>query len=364
MVFAHKTQITSDVPTGTAPISVASTTECPNLNAARLQGNAASAFAAASHTHTASQITDFLTEVLALSYSKTATDLLLDAHATEAYDGATDFASRGVCDGRLTTESGVAVSTTNRQAQSTLYLTPYNGNKLGLFNGSTWDEYKFSETSLALSGLTSGTVYDVFAYYDGGAPALSLTAWSSATARATALVLQDGVYVKSGATGYLYLGTICATSSTTTEDSFGVGNSYGGKRYVYNHFNRVPRRCFITYTTSHTQTAGTGTRQWNADPIAQIDMVLGHDQFIQFNLQGIIGSSAGPSIPVALTGLGIDSTTATNLTTYTPTLQEYSASASRCQPITAGKHFVSMNQRTTVANATYLAGVLDSIIWM
>lgn len=50
-------QITSTVTTGTAPFVIASTTEVANLNAAKLQGNAASAFAAASHTHSADNIT-------------------------------------------------------------------------------------------------------------------------------------------------------------------------------------------------------------------------------------------------------------------------------------------------------------------
>ncbi len=49
-------QITSTVTTGTAPFVVASTTEVANLNAARLQGSAASAFATASHTHAASEV--------------------------------------------------------------------------------------------------------------------------------------------------------------------------------------------------------------------------------------------------------------------------------------------------------------------
>ncbi len=52
----------SDQATGTAPLIIASTTVVANLNTSLLEGNAASAFALASHTHTASQITDFETE--------------------------------------------------------------------------------------------------------------------------------------------------------------------------------------------------------------------------------------------------------------------------------------------------------------
>jgi len=55
--------ITSGVSAGTAPFSVASSTLVTNLNADLLDGNEASAFATASHTHVASEITDFDTEV-------------------------------------------------------------------------------------------------------------------------------------------------------------------------------------------------------------------------------------------------------------------------------------------------------------
>jgi hypothetical protein len=44
-------QLISQVATGTPPIVVSSSTEVANLNAARLQGNAASAFAGAGHAH-------------------------------------------------------------------------------------------------------------------------------------------------------------------------------------------------------------------------------------------------------------------------------------------------------------------------
>lgn len=55
--------ITSVETTGTAPFTVASSTLVTNLNADLLDGNQATAFASSSHTHTASQVTDFDTEV-------------------------------------------------------------------------------------------------------------------------------------------------------------------------------------------------------------------------------------------------------------------------------------------------------------
>jgi len=51
--------LTSNVATGTAPFTVASTTVVTNLNADKLDGNDATAFATSSHSHTSANITDF-----------------------------------------------------------------------------------------------------------------------------------------------------------------------------------------------------------------------------------------------------------------------------------------------------------------
>ena len=115
---------------------------------------------------------------------------------------------------RLTTETGVSVSTSDRIAQSTLYFTPHAGNQIALYNGTSWSVYVSAEISLALTGLTSGKNYDVFAYWTGSAVALELsTAWTSDTARATALVRQDGIWAKSGTLTRRYVGTIRATAA-------------------------------------------------------------------------------------------------------------------------------------------------------
>ena len=49
--------------------------------------------------------------------------------------------------------------------------------------------------SLALGTLTSGKNYDVFGYVSGGALTLESLVWTSDTARATAVTLQDGRYL-------------------------------------------------------------------------------------------------------------------------------------------------------------------------
>lgn len=175
------------------------------------------------------------------------------------------------CQGRLTTESGVPVSSTDRTAQSTIYFTPYVGDRVALYDGTRWKLYAFTERSLALSSLTASRPYDVFLYDNAGTLTLELTAWTSATVRATALVAQDGVYVKTGATTRRYLGTIYTSSASTTEDSGGgTTTQVGGKRFVWNAANRVARSLAVidltntwTYTTSGWRVANGATAPLN-----------------------------------------------------------------------------------------------------
>lgn len=214
------------------------------------------------------------------------------------------------CQGRLTTESGVAVSTSDRTAQSTIYFTPFNGNRVALFDGTRWRLYSLTERSLALSGLTSGLNYDVFLYDNSGTLTLELTAWSSNTARATALTTQDGVFVRSGATTRRYLGTIRTTGTTTTEDSEGGSTTnVGGKRFVWNYYNRV-RRNIRVIDDANLWSYGTGTwRQANANTGNKVEFVWGWaEQAIDCWVHGIVALDTN-SARAAKVGVGVDSTT-------------------------------------------------------
>jgi hypothetical protein len=187
---------------------------------------------------------------------------------------------QGICNGRLTTESGVPISTADRTSQSTLYFTPFQGNLVSLYDGSVWKLYAFSEVSIALSGLTSGRPYDVWLYDNAGTLTLELLAWTDGTTRATALALQDGVYVKTGATTRRYLGTIYTTATTTTEDS-------ASKRYVWNYYNQVPRTISheaagssASYTTALTYRSAGGNNNVRCNVIAgSVGQVINLDAY-------------------------------------------------------------------------------------
>jgi hypothetical protein len=166
-------------------------------------------------------------------------------------NGGTGSASWGqqYCQGRLTLTTAVPVTTADVTGATTVYFTPYNGNLFGYFDGTNWTVKTFTQASVSLSGLTANSNYDVFGYLNGSALNIETLVWASATARATALVLQDGVWVKDGATDRRYLGTIRITGTTgQCEDSV-------TRRYVWNQYNRVDRTVVADSTlTSWTTT--------------------------------------------------------------------------------------------------------------
>ncbi len=163
-----------------------------------------------------------------------------------AFERVFGFADPSICQGRLTLTSGTAVTTADVTAAGTIYFALYDGNRVALYDGTRWKLYVFTERSLALT-LTSGKNYDVFLYDNAGTLTLELSAaWTNDTTRADALTTQDGVKVKSGATTRRWLGTIRASGANTTEDSAGGSTTkVGGKRFVWNAQNQVPRGLLV-----------------------------------------------------------------------------------------------------------------------
>jgi len=202
-------------------------------------------------------------------------------------------------DGRLTLEAGVPISNTDQTAKTTIYFTQYQGNCISLYTGSAWMCHSFSELSLALGTLAADSNYDVFIYSNAGTLTLEFSAaWASAVARTDALALQDGIYVKSGATARRYLGTFRTTSTTTTEDSL-------IKRFVWNNANRVSRDMYKADATIHDYNGE--ARQWNNSATNQVAFVSGlAEEMSHVSIQNAGGSPTGVFL---VSGLGLDSTT-------------------------------------------------------
>jgi hypothetical protein len=210
---------------------------------------------------------------------------------------------RNAADGRLTLASTTPVTTSDQTAKTTLYYTPYKGNQLALYDGtSIWSIYSFSELSIAVPS-TTNTMYDVFLYANAGTPILELLAWTNDTTRATALATQDGKLVKSGATTRRYVGSFRTTgTSGQTEDSM-------AKRYVWNYYNRVLRRMSVIESTDNWTYTSATWRQARASTANQLDYVVGVEEDIVYAEVRALWSNSGGGVD-AFVGIGVDSTTA------------------------------------------------------
>jgi hypothetical protein len=227
----------------------------------------------------------------------------------------------GIVQGRLTLTSGTPVTTTDVTGASTLYFTPYKGNILSQYSGTAWSTATFSEFSLALSGMTTGTLYDVVVHYVGGSPTLIITAWSGNTPP-LGRSLQNGVPVISGE---LVVGTIYAVSATTATDSIVL-------RGVWNYYNRVDRSLIFQYSSGASWTYGTAStwRQVNNVTAARVQCVLGYSEDL-VNLQ-VVADAQSPASSAYNSGIGIDSTTTNSATLWneisaqneSPALAQYS----------------------------------------
>ena len=205
-------------------------------------------------------------------------------------------------DFRLTLTSATPITTSDVTAATTLYAAPYKGETIALYDGtSKWDALPSTEMSIAVPA-TTNTLYDVFCYNNSGTPTLELTAWTNDTTRATALVMQNGILVKTGATTRRYLGSFRTTGvSGQTEDSL-------AKRYLWNYYHRVKRPMVVNEATN-TWTYTTATiRQANGATTNQLDYVQGVSEDPVAARIFALGNNSleGNTFSV---GVGVDSTT-------------------------------------------------------
>jgi len=149
-----------------------------------------------------------------------------------------------------------------------LYLTPHNGNKISLYTGTEWLIcVPSSQPTINVSGLTAGIPCDVFAVYSSAtALTLELVPWSSASARATAIVQVDGVWVKSGAQTRRYLGTILPDTATSYFHQTNAAGANGSICGVWNQDNRM--LVSFLWSASFVSWTATGTGWQNLNGVA------------------------------------------------------------------------------------------------
>lgn len=208
------------------------------------------------------------------------------------------FGIAAVAQGRLTLETGVAVSITDQLAKTVLYYTPYNGDYVALYNTglSRWDLYQFTEISLSLSGLAANTNYDIFIYDASGTLTLQAVAWSNSGAgtstRASSISQLEGIWVKDSDKRRL-LGTI-RTTATAGQCEFSET-----KRLVCNVANRVSFPCAVRDITWHVYNGS--WRYYNNNSNAKVDIVCPFTDLINVTVSAHINGD-GNYVATGLNG--------------------------------------------------------------
>lgn len=149
---------------------------------------------------------------------------------------------------RLSTTSGSPIITNDTKNVSVIYLHPFNGNAIGLFNTTLnrWEIKNIpSVLPFTLSSLGPNTNYDIYLYQENGVFKLDFTQWSSNTrgSKGPFRFLKDGARVKSSDYSRRFIGCLRTVLAGQTEVSFGRGWVAGGshpKFFLWNAYNRVP----------------------------------------------------------------------------------------------------------------------------
>lgn len=230
----------------------------------------------------------------------TAGQLLQTNGAGSAPTWITPLSAQMAVPGRLSLTTAVPVTSADVTAAGTLYYALHHGNQIGLYNGSLWVQLTIAELSLAVPA-TTNQMYDVFVDYNSGTPQLVALAWTNDSTRATALTRQDGILVKTGATGQRYVGSFRTTGvSGQTEDS-------AANRLVWNYYHRVGRP-LVRQEGTNTWEYDTATwRQANNSASNQVAAVVG----VAEDAIALILSGSGTSTITGIGGVSIgeDSTT-------------------------------------------------------
>lgn len=209
--------------------------------------------------------------------------------------------------GRLTAANGVPVTSADVTGGANLYYTPWKNDRIVLWDGTRWVAVSFSQITFGLTA-TSGAVYDVFGYLSSGALALESLVWTSPTARATAVTIQDGRYCKDGNKTRLYLGTFYASGTNQVTDSYAL-------RGVWNMYNRA-RRPLLKQETANTWTYNSATyRSANASTANRVACVCGlreEPTKVQVLATGNAGAGVAANVGICINGTAVNNATAFN----------------------------------------------------
>ena len=238
-------------------------------------------------------------------------------------------------------------------------------NGITVYTGTSWKWMKIPDAgvSLSLSGYTASKNFDIFGYDNSGSLAIESLIWTNDANRATALVLQDGVLVKSGATTRRYLGTMRTTGTTgQSEDSL-------SRRFVWNYYNRKLAKLYCSDPTSTWTYTLSTWRSANANTVegqGRVGGVIGVCEDISYitRLGEGRNSIAGYGATISI---GIDSATVSSSDLlHTATVINNNClivmNAYLITKLSAGYHYIQSLEQADAGGVFTWYGTISSII--
>ena len=238
--------------------------------------------------------------------------------------------------GRLTLQTATPVMTTTQSAKTTIFYTPYIGQLVPLFNGTS---FTMTDIGGELSQLTTDTtkspaavaanqVYDIFVWDDAGTKrATRGPTWASGTggsntvrgtgSGSTELVRVQGILLNANAITNgpaaqrgTYIGTIATNGSSQVDWIYGTAAIGGGMATfgVWNAYNRVGITTQVIETTSSWIIPGGVIRAAQGSNSNRVNYVCGlsEDNFI---IDFTANTSYTSSVDFGIIGIGYDTTT-------------------------------------------------------
>jgi hypothetical protein len=284
---------------------------------------------------------------------------------------------------RITLSPSNPIMNVSVAGSTTVYVTPYNGTNVQIYNGTSFVSTAFAETSQATTDATksptavgASAIYDIFCWIDAGTNRCTRgPAWTSSHVRGTGAgssqltriggILLNAVNITNGpaAERGTYMGSIASNASSTIDYILGGSASGGtaGRLAVWNNFNRTATTATvvdsgITYTLTPAS-----FRQARASAGNQVTFLTGglNDAVTASYTTRITTTNAPASYGVYC--IGHDTTTAcTNgrQYVYTPTTAAQLGSPTMTinEQAELGLHVFSANEASDGTNAAQFDG--------
>lgn len=285
--------------------------------------------------------------------------------------------------GRLTLQSNTPVMTSDESSVTSVYYTPYIGNQIPIYNGTSLVNNTFSQLTMTLntSNQLSDNVYDLFVFLNssvvtiGAGPAWSSTSSRGTGAGTTQLTQVDGLWVNAnsitltnGSTSYsaisaneaTYVGSVFMTANGQTSMQVKPSAAAGGVGSVLGVWNAYNRVRVTAYNRDDTSNWTYGTASWRAADNSTLNKISFLDGLQQSPVTGDYSVMTATTVDTvgAYIGLNIDATT--NTPNIAAAAESATSETSASQPDVAetfypvlGLHYIQAVEYATGASAQF-----------